>query len=715
MLESGASTMVSWLGTYLAHSTVLVGSVWAFCRYFPLDALTRSTLWKISLVGGLFTATLQTGLGYEPLLGNVAVETGADTATVAAAEPTTVAEAGEFAACVGCDGPVILVESGELTAVIAPGFVALDGPHGTRVVRIAEPVFEPLALPTLAAAPPVLSMPPPEPGGAPSGGSAAPLALAGLFLAGAAASLIRLGFTARRLRRALRGRRALTAGPLRERFARLLARARLREGQVRLTMSPGLGSPLALVGGEIVVPDRAAALGPQQQEAMLAHELAHVLRRDPAWQVLASALEAVLWFQPLNRLARRGIQEAAEELCDDWAVRQTGSGVHLARCLAEVAEWPGREDMSHKFASPMAGARGSLLLRRVRRLLDERERERGRGARRWRGLLGAGLLACVGLGAPAISLSTAHASGPPPEAREAPTPPARPGMVAPPAPPNPPGMMAPPAPPAPPNPPGMMAPPAPPAPPASVLARTPSGRVSPVQGPAAPVLSMAPPMPPTPPAPVLAMAPGDVRVVIDAPPERLTVKQRRLLRRAERLDRRAGKLRARSGAPIEIVITGGAGASPILRVGPGQTIDVAQLRALAEKLGDLGDLGDLEELKELEGLGEEIEREVAEAMRELAEPDEETAREVGHGRVLDAEELRRIREEAMRAAEEAKRHVPSAEELRRIQEEARRAAEEAKRYVPSAEELRRIQEEARRAADEAKKRARETPRASEKK
>ena len=44
MLESGASTMVSWLATYAAHSTVLIGSVWAFCRYFPLDALTRGTL-----------------------------------------------------------------------------------------------------------------------------------------------------------------------------------------------------------------------------------------------------------------------------------------------------------------------------------------------------------------------------------------------------------------------------------------------------------------------------------------------------------------------------------------------------------------------------------------------------------------------------------------------------------------------------------------------
>ena len=135
MLESGASTMVSWLATYLGHSTVLIGSVWAFCRYLPIDALTRSTLWKISLVGGMFTATLQTGLGYEPLLGNMAFETGASApATMAPAPPVEPVVIDERRACVGCDGPLVVVESDEVTAVIAPGFVVVDGADGSLVV-----------------------------------------------------------------------------------------------------------------------------------------------------------------------------------------------------------------------------------------------------------------------------------------------------------------------------------------------------------------------------------------------------------------------------------------------------------------------------------------------------------------------------------------------------------------------------------------------------
>ncbi|MBL8973102.1 MAG: DNA-binding protein, partial [Myxococcales bacterium] len=78
-----ALTVVAWLATYLVHSTLLIGTVWAFTRWCSLDSLTRSLLWKLALVGGLFTATLQTGLGVRPWLGQVAVAS-EDEAAVAA-------------------------------------------------------------------------------------------------------------------------------------------------------------------------------------------------------------------------------------------------------------------------------------------------------------------------------------------------------------------------------------------------------------------------------------------------------------------------------------------------------------------------------------------------------------------------------------------------------------------------------------------------------
>src|SRR2546429_8130729 len=72
---------------------------------------------------------------------------------------------------------------------------------------------------------------------------------------------------------------------------------------------------------------------------MLAHELAHLARRDSLWLAGASLIERCLFFQPLNRLARRELETTAEYLSDEWATRKTGSPVALAKCLATVAEW----------------------------------------------------------------------------------------------------------------------------------------------------------------------------------------------------------------------------------------------------------------------------------------------------------------------------------------------------------------------------------------
>lgn len=109
---------------------------------------------------------------------------------------------------------------------------------------------------------------------------------------------------------------------------------------------------------------------------MLAHELAHLVRRDPQWLVLARAIEMLFFFQPLNRLARRRMQEVAEYLCDDWAVARISRPVMLAKCLAAVAEWVGRAPrMTTPSLHPMSAmveSNGSPLVRRVGRILGGR-------------------------------------------------------------------------------------------------------------------------------------------------------------------------------------------------------------------------------------------------------------------------------------------------------------------------------------------------------
>ena len=138
---------------------------------------------------------------------------------------------------------------------------------------------------------------------------------------------------------------------------------------IRLSASTALPSPVALGSSEIAVPEAALSdLDPGQQRSMLAHELAHLDRRDPTWLTAACIAEQLAFIQPLNRLARRRMQESAEYLCDEWAVGRTGSGVVLAKCLAKVAEWLETSPRSLP-VSGMAEDK-SHLVARVRRLLD---------------------------------------------------------------------------------------------------------------------------------------------------------------------------------------------------------------------------------------------------------------------------------------------------------------------------------------------------------
>src|SRR6185295_4112873 len=111
---------------------------------------------------------------------------------------------------------------------------------------------------------------------------------------------------------------------------------------------------------------------------------------------VGAVIEAVFFFQPLNRLARRGLQESAELASDERAVELTDDPLGLARSLAEVAGW-GMGPDAGVLASPVVSERGALL-RRVRSLLDG---ERRRGAR-WQGPLLVAGLAVLALSLPSL-------------------------------------------------------------------------------------------------------------------------------------------------------------------------------------------------------------------------------------------------------------------------------------------------------------------------
>jgi beta-lactamase regulating signal transducer with metallopeptidase domain len=104
-------------------------------------------------------------------------------------------------------------------------------------------------------------------------------------------------------------------------------------------------------------------LPPAQQDALLAHELAHVRRLDWVWNGLQSLVEALVFFHPAVWWLGRRVRQEREHACDDLAVAACGDALALAEALATLERQRG--------AGPdlVLAAHGGALLQRVTRLL----------------------------------------------------------------------------------------------------------------------------------------------------------------------------------------------------------------------------------------------------------------------------------------------------------------------------------------------------------
>ncbi len=108
-------------------------------------------------------------------------------------------------------------------------------------------------------------------------------------------------------------------------------------GRLRVHIVEGLGSPFAALGGRLILPDWIERIPRAERHAILAHEIAHLRRRDPLLQALLVPVHAALWPHPLLRWALLEMRQAVEHRCDDAAIESTDR-MTLARALAEVAE-----------------------------------------------------------------------------------------------------------------------------------------------------------------------------------------------------------------------------------------------------------------------------------------------------------------------------------------------------------------------------------------
>ncbi|MEM8713777.1 MAG: M56 family metallopeptidase, partial [Planctomycetota bacterium] len=175
---------------------------------------------------------------------------------------------------------------------------------------------------------------------------------------------------------------------------------------VMVSESAQIAVPTAISSQEVCLPRGCwEALTPASREALLAHELAHLSRRDPMWFRLVAYLERGLFFLPWVAWTAKRFRRSAEFACDQQAAAWTGSRVGVARCLSDVASWLGAERRAPvPYALPsMVSWRGGSkpspsLVARVQHLLESEGRPEepmatGRGAS-WAGVALLGVLAC---------------------------------------------------------------------------------------------------------------------------------------------------------------------------------------------------------------------------------------------------------------------------------------------------------------------------------
>jgi beta-lactamase regulating signal transducer with metallopeptidase domain len=212
-----------------------------------------------------------------------------------------------------------------------------------------------------------------------------------LWLLGSAWLLLRMLHQARALfglrRRALR--RGRPASDALQRMTRTLA-VEMGVAAPQLRLLDDAVGPLVLPGA-VLLPPWAETLAPAQQRAMLAHELAHLRRRDPLWRPLQRLALAPLFFHPLAWHALRRLEALAETLCDRAAAERSGGGRALAECLAECLAHGARAPHAHRgagWALAMA-ERGDGIVGRVRDLLETSHMNLSSIPRRWRWAAGA--------------------------------------------------------------------------------------------------------------------------------------------------------------------------------------------------------------------------------------------------------------------------------------------------------------------------------------
>ncbi len=111
-------------------------------------------------------------------------------------------------------------------------------------------------------------------------------------------------------------------------------------------------------------------LNPDQMEAVIMHELAHIKRFDYLFNLFLAFIEIALFFNPFMLLISRHIKRERENCCDDWVLQYEYNPTSYACALLQIA--------TSQSSSPVLAMKAAedkyVLLNRIKRMIEKKER-----------------------------------------------------------------------------------------------------------------------------------------------------------------------------------------------------------------------------------------------------------------------------------------------------------------------------------------------------
>jgi beta-lactamase regulating signal transducer with metallopeptidase domain len=105
----------------------------------------------------------------------------------------------------------------------------------------------------------------------------------------------------------------------------------------------------------------------EEVEAVLAHEIAHLVRNDFIHNLIQSAIEVIFYYHPAVWWISAVVRSERENCCDDLAIQVCGNSFTYARALVRLQEVG---SSSPALALPFSGSKNHLL-KRVKRILNQ--------------------------------------------------------------------------------------------------------------------------------------------------------------------------------------------------------------------------------------------------------------------------------------------------------------------------------------------------------